>query len=63
MGPNELGYVPFMKKHYKIDMTEKSRFTLMKVFEQKLAERAALRKIEARLVQFRKLKAIDDADE
>ena len=34
MAPNELGYVQFMKKKYQIDMLEKSRFTLMKLFEQ-----------------------------
>jgi len=63
MTPTELKYVPFMQKSYCVQMHEKSRFTLMKVFEEKLAENAKKRKIDAKLVQFRKLKAIDDADE
>ena len=33
MAPNELEYVTFLKKKYKIEQTEKSRFTLMKLFE------------------------------
>jgi len=42
-------------------MHEKSRFTLMKVFEETISERAKTRKIiDPKLVQFRKLKAIDD---
>ena len=41
MAPNELGYVPFLKKKYKIEQQEKSRFTLMKLFEAELAKRAA----------------------
>ena len=63
MAPNELGYVQFMKKKYQIDMLEKSRFTLMKLFEQQLAERAKKRKIDPKLVEFRKLRSIDDTDE
>ncbi len=63
MTPNELEYVPYMKKKYQVDMTEKSRFVLMKVFEQKLAEKAIERKMDPNMVRFRKLKAIEDQDE
>ncbi len=63
MTPNELEYVPYMKKKYQVDMTEKSRFVLMKVFEQKLAEKAMERKMDPNMVRFRKLKAIEDQDE
>ena len=63
MAPNELEYVTYMKKTYKVEMTEKSRFTLMKVFEAKLAEKAKERKIDPNMVKFRKLKAIEDHDE
>lgn len=44
MAPNELGYVAFMKKKYGIEQNEKSRFTLMKMFEAELRKRAAARK-------------------
>ena len=60
MTPNEVEYVQYMKKKYKVELHEKSRFTLMKVFEQRLAEIGVRRGIEAKMVQFRKLKAIDD---
>jgi len=63
MTPNEMEYVPFMGKHYRIQMHEKNRFTLMKIFEQRIAEVAVKRKIDSKLVQFRKLKMIDDIDE
>ena len=63
MTPNELNYVPHLAKKFSINMYEKSRFTLMKVFEQNLAAAAVKRKIDPRMVQFRKLKAIDDIDE
>lgn len=33
MEPNELEYVTYMKKKYQVTMFEKSRYTLMKVFE------------------------------
>ena len=63
MEPHELGYVQHMRDRYQVQMQEKSRFTLMKVFEQQLAERAARKGTEAELVRFRSLKAIDDLDE
>ena len=63
MTPTELKYVPFMQKNFKVEMHEKSRFTLMKRFEDELAVGAKKRKIDPKLVQFRKLKAIDDIDE
>lgn len=64
MTPNELQYVPFLQKNFSVQMLEKSRFTLMKVFEATIAERATNRKVvDPKLVQFRKLKAIDDLDE
>ena len=50
MDPNELDYVSFLKKKFQISMFEKSRFTLMKFFEQKLAEKAVDRKIDPKLV-------------
>ena len=51
MTPNEMKYVPYLETNYKVQMHEKSRFTLMKVFEERVADHAKARKtIDPKLV-------------
>ena len=59
--PNEKEYITYMKEKHEIRIHQKSRFNLVKLFEQKIIERAKAG--EAASVTFRKLKAIDDPDE
>ena len=62
--PTEKGYVEHMKKNYKLDIAEKNRFNLIKVFEETLKEMGTEKhKIPLEQLRFRKLKAIEDPDE
>ena len=65
MSPCEDGYIAQMKKNYGVEMHNKSRFTLARLFEQVIKKnRVNQNSIESMsLVEFRQLTQIEDIDE
>lgn len=56
--PNEMGYVEHLRKKYQVELNEKSRFAMVKSFENEFHERNSDLKFK-----FRRLVNIEDVDE
>ena len=65
MSPIEQDYVKFMKQKYGVEMHNKSRFTLAKLFEQTVRKLRVNQTSQESmsLVEFRTLTQIEDLDE